>query len=200
MASVRARQLQLLLGHIDRLPEADRRAVCARIPLADVVRVHEAGVLEWIPMKLSADMARAVTEQLGPERARVFFRDQFAVTLEGSVLGSLVAAVTRYASPNPRTALRWLTRGHEMLFQGVGHLVVEVAPDEPWADLVLVGLPADLVADPVWLDRYAWSVESLHVIVGARIECALVEARIEERSARFRFSWRETRSRLPRAG
>jgi len=198
MAWVRARQLQLLLGHIDRLPAVDRLAVRKRIPAADVDRVQEAGVLDWIPMKLSADMARAVTEQLGAERARTFFRDQFAVTLEGSVLGSLVAAVTRYAAANPRAALRWLPRGHDMLFREVGRLLIEVERDEPAADLQLVELPVELASDGVWLDRYAWSLESLHVLVGSRIDCALVEARAAERTARFRLSWRETRPRLPR--
>lgn len=189
MAWVRARQLQLLLTHIERLPEADRRAVSERIPASDVVQIHEAAALDWIPMKLSVDLAHAVTSALGRERARHFFRDQFAVTLNNAVLGSLVAAVARHISLDPRPGLRFMPRGHDLLFKGVGRLVVSLSSDRPEAILSLVDLPPDLAADRVWLDRYAWSAASMQMLWRATTDCELIEASPEERVARFRLWW-----------
>ena len=189
MAWVRARQLQLLLTHIDRLPEVDRRAVCDRIHAPDVVTIHRASALDWVPMKLSIDLAHAVTEGLGRERARHFFRDQFAVTLNNAVLGSLVAAVTRHISYDPRPGLRFLPRGHDLLFKGVGRLVVSVSSDLPEATLSLVDLPPDIAADRVWLDRYAWSAASMQVLWRAITDCEVTGSHPEERLARFRMWW-----------
>src|SRR5262245_50614563 len=124
MAWVRARQLQLLLAQIDRLPDADRRAICGRMQPLDISRIQRAGPLDWLSMRLSVELARGVIQILGREPARRFFRAQFAVTLDNVVLGSLVAAVTRYISSDPRPALRWLPRGHELLFRGVGRGVM----------------------------------------------------------------------------
>lgn len=192
MAWVRARQLQLLLTQIDRLPADDRRAVCSRIVPGDVIEVQSAAALDWIPMKVSVDLARAVTEGLGRDRARVFFRDQFAVTLSNAVLGSLVAAVSRHISHDPRPGLRWMSRGHDLMFRGVGRLVVSVSPAEPEAILSLVDLPAELAADSMWLDRYAWSAASMQVLWRARTECEVIGASPEERFARFRMWWSES--------
>lgn len=191
MAWVRARQMQMLLAHIDRLPDAERRAVCARIDPSDVVRVQSATALEWIPMRVSTGMARAVTETLGRDRARAFFKDQFAATLSNAVLGSLVGAVTRHMSADPRPGLRWLARGHDLLFKGVGKLTVELVPDRPEAIFTLTDLPPELASDSVWLDRYAWSMASVQVLWRATTECEVMEARPEDRVARFRMWWTE---------
>lgn len=191
MAWIRARQLQLLLTHIDRLPEPDRRAVHDRVPAGDVAEIQSAAPLDWIPMKLSTDLARAVTEALGRERTRVFFREQFAVTLSNAVLGSLVGAVSRHLSSDPRPGLRWLPRGHDLLFRGVGRMVISVSGDEPEAVLSLVDLPSELAGDRVWLDRYAWSVASLQTLFHATLDCEVLESRPDERFARFRVWWSE---------
>lgn len=191
MAWVRARQLQMLLAHIDRLPEADRRAVCSLIVPADVIRVQSATPLEWVPMRISAAMARAVVDTLGEERARAFFKDQFAQTLSSQVLGSLVSAVTRHISADPRPGLRWLARGHDLLFKGVGKLAVVPDPHKPEAIFTLSELPAELVTDKAWLDRYAWSMASVQVLWRATTECELLSANVEERTARFRMWWTE---------
>ncbi len=192
MSWVRARQLQLLLTHIDRLPESDRKAVQALIRPEDAVRLHEAAALDWVPMKLSVDLAHAVTDALGRERARHFFRDQFASTLHNAVLGSLVTAVTRYLSSDPRPGLRFLSRGHDLLFKDVGRLVVTVANDRPEAILSLVELPEDLARDVVWLDRYAWSAASMQFLWRATTDCELLEALPEANVARFRLWWSDT--------
>ena len=194
MAWIRARQLQLLLTHIDRLPEADRRSVLARISSGDIAEIQSAAALDWIPMRLSTDLARAVTEALGRDRTRAFFREQFAVTLSNAVLGSLVAAVSRHLSSDPRPALRWLPRGHDLLFRGVGRMVLTASADEPQAILSLVDLPPELAADRVWLDRYAWSVASLQTLFHATLDCEVLDARPEERFARFRVWWTEPRT------
>lgn len=191
MAWVRARQMQMLLAHIDRLPDADRRAVCARIDPADVVRVQGATPLEWIPMRISTDLARAVVEVLGRDRSRAFFKDQFAATLSNAVLGSLVGAVARHVSVDPRPGLRWLVRGHDLLFKGVGKLSVQVDPVRPEAIFTLSELPPELVNDAVWLDRYAWSTASVQVLWRSTTECEVCEVRPEERLARFRMWWAE---------
>lgn len=191
MAWLRARQLQMLLAHIDRLPDAERRAVCARIDPSSVVRVQSATPLEWIPMSISTAMARAVTDTLGRDRARAFFKDQFAATLSNAVLGSLVGAITRHISTDPRPGLRWLARGHDMLFKGVGKLSVEIDPVKPEAIFTLSDLPPELAGDSVWLDRYAWSAASVQLLWRATTECEVIEARPEERLARFRMWWTE---------
>ena len=188
--------MQLLLVQIDRLPEKERTAVTARISPADVVTIQNAAPLDWIPMRISADLAHAVTEALGPERARAFFREQFGVTLSGTVLSSLVGAVERYISSDPRPALRWLSRGHDLLFRGVGRLVLSTEGKGSEAVLSLVDLPPELAGDRVWLDRYAASVASLRIVVHTNLECEVIEARPEERYARFRVWW--TVSRPPR--
>lgn len=195
MAWVRARQLQLLLTQIDRLPDGERRAICERIATADVIEVQKAAGLDWIPMKLSVDMAHAVTQGLGRERARTFFRDQFAITLSSAVLGSLVAAVSRHISADPRPGLRWMPRGHDLLFKGVGRLVVEVVPGKPEAVLSLVDLPREIAADLVWLDRYAWSAASMQVLWRAPTECEVLASEPELRRAQFRMWWVEARPR-----
>jgi hypothetical protein len=189
MAWLRARQLQMLLAHIDRLPDAERRAVCARIDPSDVVLVQSATPLEWIPMSISASMARAVVETLGRDRSRTFFKDQFAATLSNAVLGSLVSAVTRHISADPRPGIRWLARGHDLLFKGVGKLAVELVADRPEALFTLSDLPPELVSDGAWLDRYAWSMASVQVLWRATTDCEVLEARPEERTARFRMWW-----------
>lgn len=189
MSWVRARQLQLLLTHIDRLPDVDRRAVCERIAAPDVVQIQRAAPLDWIPMKLGVDLAHAVTGALGRERARDFFRDQFAVTLNNAVLGSLVAAVTRHISLDPRPGLRFMPRGHDLLFKGVGRLVVSLSSDRPEAILSLVDLPPEIAADRVWLDRYAWSAASVQVLWRATTDCEVIESSPDERLARFRMWW-----------
>jgi hypothetical protein len=192
MAWLRARQLQMLLTHIDRLPDADRRAVCAKIAPSDVIRVQSATPFEWVPMSLSTSMARAVTDALGRDRARAFFKDQFAATLDNAVLGSLVGAVRRHLLSDPRPGLRWLARGHDLLFKGVGRLTVDkVDRVLPEAFLTLSDLPADLACDGVWLDRYAWSMASVQVLWGSVTECELIEARPEENLARFKMWWAE---------
>lgn len=193
MAWIRARQLQLLLTHIDRLPEADRKAVRARIHPGDVVEIQSAGPLDWIPMRLSTDLARAVTEVLGRERTRAFFREQFAVTLSNAVLGSLVGAISRHLSSDPRAGIRWLPRGHDLLFRGVGRMVITMSDDEPEAILSLVDLPPELAGDRVWLDRYAWSLASLQTLFHATLDCEAIDSRPEERFARFRMWWTESR-------
>lgn len=193
MAWIRARQLQLLLTHIDRLPELDRRAVLAGVSTGDIAEIQSAAPLDWIPMRLSTDLARAVTEALGRDRTRAFFREQFAVTLSNAVLGSLVGAVSRHLSSDPRPGLRWLPRGHDLLFRGVGRMVLTVSDDEPQAILSLVDLPPELAADRVWLDRYAWSVASLQTLFHATLDCEVLDSRPEERFARFRVWWLEPR-------
>jgi hypothetical protein len=191
MSWVRARQMQMLLAHIDRLPEADRRAVWARIDPAHVVRVQNATPLEWIPMAISTSLARAVIETLGRERSRAFFKDQFAATLSNAVLGSLVAAITRHLSADPRPGLRWLARGHDLLFKGVGKLTVQTEPGKPEAIFTLSELPEELVNDSLWLDRYAWSAASMQILWRATTECEVIETRPEERTAKFRMWWSE---------
>jgi hypothetical protein len=193
MALVRARQLQLLLTQIDRLPEAERVAVCAHIQPGDVLAIQSAAPLDWVPLKMSIDLAHAVTNGLGRERTRGFFREQFAVTLNNAVLGSLVGAVSRHLSSDPRPGLRWLPRGHDLLFRGVGRLVMSVSPTEPEAFASIVDLPPEIAADRIWLDRYAWSVASLRTLFQATLECEVVDSKPEERFARFRIWWTETR-------
>ncbi len=193
MASVRARQLQLLLTQIDRLPEADRVAVCAHIRPGDVVAIQSAAPLDWVPMQTSMDLAHAVTNGLGRERTRAFFREQFAVTLSNAVLGSLVGAVTRHLSSDPRPGLRWLPRGHDLLFRGVGRLVVSVSSTEPEAIASLVDLAPEIAADRIWLDRYAWSLASLRTLFQSTLECEVLDSQPEERFARFRIWWTESR-------
>jgi hypothetical protein len=183
--------MQMLLAHIDRLPEADRRAVLAGIDPADVVRVQGATALEWIPMRISTNLARSVTETLGAERSRAFFKDQFGATLSNAVLGSLVGAVARHVSSDPRPGLRWLVRGHDLLFKGVGKLSVQVDAVKPEAIFTLSELPPELVNDSVWLDRYAWSAASMQMLWRSATECEVFEVRPEERTARFRMSWAE---------
>lgn len=194
MAWIRARQLQLLLTQIDRLPELERRSVCERIHAPDVVQIQKAQALEWIPMKLGIDLSHAVIEGLGRERARTFFRDQFAVTLTNAVLGSLVQAITRHLSNDPRPGMRWLSRGHDLLFRGVGRLIVDVAPDKPEAILSLVDLPPEIAADRMWLDRYAWSLASLQILWRGATDCEVIESNPEERLARFRMWWIDQRA------
>lgn len=194
MAWIRARQLQLLLTHIDRLPPADRAAVLARVAPGDVAEIQSAAALDWIPMRLSTELARAVTEALGRDRTRDFFREQFAVTLSNAVLGSLVGAVSRHLSSDPRAGLRWMPRGHELLFRGVGRMVVSFSDTGPEAILSLVDLPPELAGDRVWLDRYAWSVASLQTLFQPTLDCEVLDFSSEGRFARFRVHWVEPRS------
>lgn len=191
MAWVRARQMQMLLAHIERLPETERRAVWSRIDPSIVVRVHGATAFEWVPMRISTDLARAVIETLGPERGRAFFKDQFAATLSNAVLGGLVSAVTKHMTSDPRPAMRWLARGHDLLFKGVGRLSVRPDPHRPEAIFTLADLPSELVNDATWLDRYAWSLASAQVLWHSPTECEVIEVHPEQRTALFRMSWKE---------
>lgn len=185
--------MQLLLVQIDRLPPNDRLAVTSRIQPADVVTVQSAAPLDWIPMRISLDLTHAVVEALGSERSRTFFREQFAVTLSGTVLSSLVGAVERYLSSDPRPALRWLARGHDLLFRGVGRLVLSTPLREPEAILSLVDLPPEIAGDRIWLNRYAWSVASLRVVMHTNLDCEVLESCPDERYARFRLWWTDSR-------
>ncbi|MEZ4308407.1 MAG: hypothetical protein R3F14_10225 [Polyangiaceae bacterium] len=155
--------------------------------------MQSATALEWVPMNISTALARAVTDALGRERSRAFFKDQFGATLSNAVLGSLVAALARHISSDPRPGIRWMPRGHDLLFRGVGKLVVQVSPDKPEAILTLVDLPDELVNDPVWLDRYAWSAASMQILWQAPTECEVLEVVPELHLARFRMWWTERR-------
>jgi hypothetical protein len=193
MALLRARQLQIVLDQIERLPEAERQAVRAHVRPEDAAQIRGAAPFDWIPMKLSVDLAHAVTDGLGRDGARKFFREQFAVALQGAVLGSMVAAVSRHVA-DPRSFLRWMPRMHDLLFRGVGRVVISASPDRPEAIASLVDLPPELAGDRVWLDRYAASVAAAEVFWRNALDCEVAGFSADDRFARFRIWWNEPRS------
>ena len=180
--------MQTFVAQIGRLPPEDARAIRAKVPAEVWQRIESAGMLSWLPMDVNLVCTHAVREHLGPKRAHEFFRDLLRVTAESPLLRALVETVLRVTVVDPGLYLASLPRGYALMFRNVGKWeVLERVPGR--AVLELRELPADIIADRVWVESVASSLCALHDLGNLEGQAGILEVDPNARRVTFRIEW-----------
>jgi hypothetical protein len=123
---VRARFVQEWLAQVDEEDDPWRARFFARLPREEREIIDNTSRVGWLPVRYHVLLADVLLETFGPARAHDYYRRAFAASLAGPLLGPLVKTGARLLGFTPGTLARWLPRGWEITFKGVGDVHGEV--------------------------------------------------------------------------
>jgi hypothetical protein len=116
---VRATWAKVAVGRMKHLPPAQSQRVLDELgPLREVIR--EAGLLEWLPLEQFVEVADAVERGLGTDGSREFWRDVLEDSFDRRLLKPLVSATVALHGREPRSILRLVRQGYQLIFKNAG--------------------------------------------------------------------------------
>ena len=158
---VRARYMQTFLEHVRALDPATSAAVLADIGAEGVATIDESrSFLAWVPVEVNLEATRAVAKRLGPRQTHDFFVRLQSATLETPLFDWVQRNAETLLGPDPTRRLKWIAKGYSIMFHAAGTWEVKQVGRNV-ATLEMVGVPAPMLRDRVWLDSVA---SSLHAV------------------------------------
>jgi hypothetical protein len=185
---IRARQLQLVLEHVQELPEPSRRAVQEAVGPGSVAAIEGSASSDWLPLVHELGLTHAIARVLGVEGAHRFFQKQQLESFGSPLFRSLMESATALFGLDPGSWARWIPRGWNVVFRDCGKWEIERAG----AGLVhaaLVAPPPACLDDEVWLRSIASSLSAFLLVACTEGEVALVRVDRERQAALYRMRW-----------
>lgn len=190
VASIRAAQVQHSLAVVATLaPDAQAHArVLARIDPHALTRVREASRVDWLPLAIDLELSAAVEAELGPGQDRERARLAVLESMRSPLLQPFVHGVQTIFSLEPAALLRQAPRAWQAVYRGAGQIRYAVGEG---AERVLVfdGLPAEVVASPVYLEAIAGAFASVFTLCKVEGTAEVARVEVAQRRAELRFSW-----------
>jgi hypothetical protein len=162
---VRARFCQEWLAFVETQEEPWRSRFRAGITPAVRDAIVTASRVAWLPVAYHVTLADVLQDSFGVMRAHTYYRNAFAASLSGPILGPLVRTGTRVLGISVGSFVRWAGRGWEAAFQNAGGLTGEVLGPER-AKLTYHGLPAICTASEGWMLSSQGSAYGVFDLVG----------------------------------
>lgn len=127
-AMIRASYAKTVIGGIKRRPERERDALLLGIGDALRTEIRNYGMLEWMPAARFVDLVRAISETVGADAAKAFWRANLLLSLERRLLSPLrLGAIAIYGN-SPRSLLKMTPQAWELVTRNGGTCKTEDMP------------------------------------------------------------------------
>lgn len=179
---VRALHLRMLLDALPALGPGLARAVEERIPPATLVRIHRAGRLSWLPVRLLVEACEAASPVLGEAGLRRWGAAALRAAAGAALTRAFFLAALGRDRHDPAALVSYLVKAWPLLYAGCGDLVV--TEREPTSLRLLQG------PTPVALRRQATVLPLVGAFAAIPVHCGLegdAEAEWSEASEWFRY-------------
>ncbi len=120
--SVRATFTQLTMEAAERLEPSIAQKLRDQMPAESLLRIEQTSRLDWLPIEDDLELTRVVVGLLGPERARVFWRQNLLDALSAPLLGPIAKGAVRLFGPTPAAIVRWTPRAWPHVYSACGEL------------------------------------------------------------------------------
>ncbi|HCF62264.1 MAG TPA: hypothetical protein DFS52_30270 [Myxococcales bacterium] len=120
--SVRATFTQLTMEAAERLEPSIAQKLRDQMPAESLLRIEQTSRLDWLPIEDDLELTRVVVGLLGPERARVFWRQNLLDALSAPLLGPIAKGAVRLFGPTPPAIVRWTPRAWPHVYSACGEL------------------------------------------------------------------------------
>ena len=181
--------MRMFLQAMERLPEPDRSRLKAN--MAPVyARVMDAPVLGWMPGEVNYDACDVLTETLGKDGARDYFRQLYRrVWAEAPFMSGFVQGVARMHR-DPGALFKYLRPGYPQIFRHFGvWTILDRQQNRVLAELKEI--PARTFEhDALWLDYVAASLETMFDLMNAEADAKVISKDRDAGTAVFEFVWR----------
>ena len=184
--AVRGRHMQTFVGAIDQLPALDRGVLRERLA-ATLETIARASPVGWVPADLNLEATRVVSDHLGPERTRLFFRDLLLAGFKTPLLAAFVSGALRLAGSDPGAAFKWVPQGFGLVFRDCG--VWSTHTRTPTSMVVEIKELPPPMRDPIWLNSVASSLSAVFILTSKQGEMRL-ETADAGATANLRATWR----------
>lgn len=182
---VRCRHLRTTLAAVAGLPEGE--AILKRLPRGLTAEIQRAYGMEWQPMEVELEVTRVIHQALGPARAREFAHDLLLVAFGGPLLRALVETALAVIGPDPAALLRWVPKGWNLVFSGVGRWELEGAGPSS-VRVHLCDLPRGCL-DGAWLDTLEGTLRAVLTLAGVTGTVTLAAVDRSARRASYQADW-----------
>lgn len=166
--------------------------VRSRVRPATADAIARARKRGWLPIELDVEVAEAAAQAFPDDHARrAFWRTTRSTAYRDWLFGPLAGAAFR-ALVRPPTLVRFAPRIWARVFKNAGELRVE-QQGRAGSILALVGAAPQMTASPVYMAAIAASIEGGLEATGAQGSCLCTDVDAQQRSARFRVTWKPDR-------
>jgi hypothetical protein len=180
--------MQSLLRGVEGLEAALRAQVLAGVAPDLPARIREATSVAWMPLAENVQLADAIANCLGEQRARPFFREVLLLEYQSSLLKPFVEGITRALGVTPAVFVKMAPRGWELVYRDCGVLEGSVLSEHE-ATLVLSELPSVCVRNKLWLDAVRSTFYTAFDLSRVQGEIDWAELNFAGRRATMRFHW-----------
>jgi hypothetical protein len=143
-------------------PEIEARV--RRRQQANIGLIERAARMEWLDVRLDAELMEAIALEAGLAAVRRLNSDAITKTMEGPLLRPLVDGALKLFGFTPSSLVRWAGHAYQQIYRDCG--AVEVSEDR--CLLRVTGLPPALRRSAPWLEGLAGAIEgTIRVCRGA---------------------------------
>lgn len=186
MATIRAAQLQVQLQSLERLDHADASRIVAELTPATLRRITHATRVDWLPIELHLELARAGLRLLGEQGLRDWGRAALTRAMKSTFLGPIFEGAVRLFGLSPAALVRTAPSVYQAAFRDCGGLVAVELEERLWR-VVLQDLPRE-VRDRAFLVSMAGALEATVEVGQAKGEVRLLTPEPGQ-SAEYEVTW-----------
>lgn len=182
---IRASYAKTVVGGIKRRPAAEQAMLLSRIGDDLRAEIRAYGMLDWMPAVRFAALVDTVTDALGPQGAKDFWKANLLLSLERRLLSPLrLGAIAVYGN-SPRSLLKMTPQAWELVSKNCG---VCQTIDRPPSGIVLRfdQLPPELCSPGLLA---LWSGGSESCIARMDFEGGALAQRIKPGTVEVRVQW-----------
>jgi hypothetical protein len=180
--------MKTLLESVELLEPDLSAQIRALVPAESLRIVQEATSLDWLPLAANVELAEAITQVLGQEKSRPFFREVLLREYRTSLFESFVTGVTRVFGITPVIFVKMVPRGWQLAYHACG-VLRPLSVGEHEASLLFSELPLVCVRNPVWLEAVRSTFYTAFDLSHCSGEIEWEELNLMARRAVFRFRW-----------
>lgn len=180
--------MQCLLTGVEKLDSASQAAILGALPTRLVSEIRGATPVGWMAIADNVALADAIANQLGPVRARPFFREVLLLEYQSSLLKPFVEGISRALGLTPATFVKMAPRGWELVYRDCGTLQGNPL-SETEAQLVIRDLPVACARNELWLEAVRSTFYTAFDLSRVSGEIEWLELNLGARRASMQFRW-----------
>jgi hypothetical protein len=186
---MRSAIVKALIRAVNALPIEDARLVRAALPPGTLARIDDTTGMDWMPLHLFIDVARAISAVLPTERNRAFWRSYGRQVYEMPLLAPALRSAMRLLALSPQRIFHLIPRGYDLVYRDMGRVYVDDL-DAHRVRLRYVDLPEAYLREPCWAVGTVCTLEAVLELTGLNGEVTLSSLAPEKQEGTVLITWR----------